>query len=186
MNRHPLVEDEAVEDNSLYNEEDFARLCSQTDSPVGTSRVVEDLPSYLKNAPTGPLRLTRGTSAPPSEISFADTESPVARQVGNSVKTRIEHVSAQKPGRVNKPIGKNQSGLQFRTVFTCEPCQFTTTSCHVFNEHLHKDTHFDIFAKNNLQPYCTFCKFKDNAHNFKRHIDSKKHNRKIKNYSSEK
>lgn len=46
--------------------------------------------------------------------------------------------------------------------------------------------HFDIFAKNNLQLYCTFWKFTDNAQNFKGHIDRKKHHRKIKNCSSKK
>lgn len=40
-------------------------------------------------------------------------------------------------------------------------------------------------AKNDLVLWCTFCKFSDNANNFKRHMNNKKHNKeKTKNYTA--
>lgn len=44
-----------------------------------------------------------------SEISFGNTESSFARQTCPQDSRRIENKSAWKPGRVNKPINRQQS-----------------------------------------------------------------------------
>lgn len=62
----------------------------------------------------------------------------------------------------------------------CELCSFVITKDQVFNDYLHNDSHIQIFVKNNLHSHCTFGRFSDSVHNFRHHIDSKKHDIKVK------
>lgn len=78
---------------------------------------------------------------------------------------------------ISKTVTNQATTLQFALM--CEPCGFVTGQCNTFNNHLHLFPHFIKFSKNNVFFYQTFCQFHDNAHNFKRHTDSKKHERKL-------
>lgn len=86
---------------------------------------------------------------------------------------RSQHVPAEKLFKDNETSDKLQASLWFRTICTSEPCQFTTTNCHVFKDWFQKWSHFDIFSKINYQPYCRFWTLTFNGHNFKPHTDSK-------------
>lgn len=61
-----------------------------------------------------------------------------------------------------------------------------TTECHMFSDHLHEAPRVDVFVKNWWRFYYTSKIFSDNPHNLKSFVDSKKHDWKFRNYSSEK
>lgn len=176
---------------------------SKTFEPLNSSKDI--IKSSRKSVAQGRARKTLPTSrGSQSEISFAGTSFQAARETVNQnyieiwdrpikhnlLKVKflplVRHVHLQKPGRVDKSIGKQGTELQLCTVFTCDPCQLTTIKRRVLNDRLHNSSHFDILTRNNLRPYCTFENFTDNANNFQQHIDSVMHNRKMKNCSSKK
>lgn len=110
-----------------------------------------------------------------SDMVFAGTEEPVYRTVRNN-KAKLS---------IDKQVFKYHSSSTatrfFCTVTSCEHCVYTTENCHVFEKHQDFSSHFDIFAKNNSYLHRTFCEYIDNTYNFKCHIDSKQHKRKLKN-----
>lgn len=93
-------------------------------------------------------------------------------------------VTAQPPGLETKNSSSLYNVLEFQKVFLCEACQFQTITCHTFNIRLRWSSHFNLFAENKLNSWCTFCKLMDNANVSKRLIKSKKNNKEIKIYTS--
>lgn len=87
-------------------------------------------------------------------------------------------------GRINESANKNK--LEYRYLLTYEQCKFQTTVLSAFNTHLCSDQHSYLFAQNNFDLICIFCKLEENAHNFKRRLSSKRHSRNLKNHSAQK
>lgn len=130
--------------------------------------IITRLSDYLLTASPSWLPLKYFSEKPQLEIKllFADTEPTIQRLFPKGHKLNKWTVHFRKPGRVNKIMAKTPVSLQYNAKFTFVPSQFSTSDRFFFEAHLHKAQHINIFSKYNFSPWCTFCKFRDNVHNF--------------------
>lgn len=119
-------------------------------------------------------------SFPNIDLSFADTDPTVQKSSPKDRKSNKQTTSFQNPGRVNENITGNTVFLQYRNKFICEPCQFETSKCFLFWRPFTQRSTFWYLSINNVLPYYFFCKFQDNIHNCKCHINSERHKKKLK------
>lgn len=134
-----------------------ARFHHQFSTKIGNSKIFSDLCD-----PKSPLN-RESSHRPPTKSRFT-----------KNYLQRPNQVKAQLIGRTIKDPngGKNRV---LRSLFTFEPCNFQAPRVFLSDSHIHLNSQFKILAQNNFNPICLFCKFQDNAHNFKRHIDDKRH-----------
>lgn len=144
-------------------------------NPFIDNRAVEDSDPYTQND-FGNYKTNRGKNAF-KNLSFANSETLV-KQKNNQTNNRKNLGMSKK---ITKSIGTSSHATNFHSAHNCEPFGFVTGDCDFHNDHKHKFSHFYKFVKNYFLLYCTFCWLQDNAHTFKRHIDSETHKGKLKN-----
>lgn len=132
---------------------------------------------YLSKRTAGslPLHYFSSSKKSASDISFANTEPSLSNREDIIRKFVIKK---QLAGHINKSANRNK--FEYRSFMICEPCEFQSTVVSTFNTHSCSDQHFYLFAQNNFNLVCTFCKLQEDKHNFNRHLPSKRHSKNLK------
>lgn len=134
-----------------------------------------DLPDNMYNAPSGllPFKYFRNFHLSVGNVSC-------------EIKNRIQNLTtAQSLGGVNKSSYNYWSCVKIITAFTWESCQLKKLVVQQ-SAIIYSNLQILKFFQKNLKLWCIFYKFTDNANNFKKHVNSNKHNKKDKVYMASK
>lgn len=117
---------------------------------------------------------------------------PISKQLADAgpynfknTKPNRRSLQAKLPGSVNCLVSiAHFARGTFRSTFMCVSYDNRTTFLEHFHHHLSSSSHFQTFALNNLDLYCTFSKKScDQAINFRRQFCGKKHLTKFRLYT---